>query len=775
MKTKIYYVKSLLILLFSISNLLSTAQLISKDKYLEKTVIIKIKNANKSICINDGIIEQSLNKIFNDIEVSAIKKKFPHSKIPEKKFNEYGMPLIDLSLIYEIKYNGDYAVEKVIRYLSCSPVIEYAEPHYLHKPLYVPDDANNASTYHLSNIHAYEAWDISKGSSDIVIGITDTGTELDNDDLSGNIAYNNNDPFPFNGLDDDNDGFIDNYRGWDLGSNDNTPQIDEYNPLLASNIPHGVWVSGFSSATPDNGICIAGTGYFCKYLPVKISTKDPYSNYTLLTMAYEGIVYAADHGCSIINCSWGGNSYSMYEQDIINYATFNCNALVVAAAGNDPNTNLFYPASYNNVLSVTGTDANDIKCNTNYNYFVDITAPGCSAGNFYSTYQENSCAQMFFGSSFASPIVAGCAGIVKSVFPSYSPLQIAEQLIVTADIIDTIQENLPYAGMLGGGRVNLYKAITEDWHPSVKFINYYFDDNNDSILQSGDIIELKGTYINYLFEAESLNVNLTSQQTSYVQIMNWDNHPGTLATLQTYSNQADPLTFKIKPATPFNQTIILKLNFTGYYYQSVQYVQFEVNVPIIDVDTNKISTSVTTDGTFGYIGINLDKGLGFKYKGCTSLLYEGGLMFGNSIWTIANCFRNNNDFHPVSMPVHNQSSQISDFDVTGLFTEYLLNLKVIQNTYAWDAPPDEDYVIFEYLFINPSGDTIRNFYAALCSDWDVLNPFENKINYDAPNKMSYIYNSVNGIHVGVKLLTAGNVRHFAIDNIPGGGGGNGID
>jgi serine protease len=99
---------------------------------------------------------------------------------------------------------------------------------------------------------------------------------------------------------------------------------------------------------------------------------------------YEGITYAADHGASVINCSWGGAGGGSFGQDVIDYATLTKNALVIAAAGNDGADAAFYPAAYTYVLSVAATNsANDSKASfSNYNYTVDICTPG---NTIYST------------------------------------------------------------------------------------------------------------------------------------------------------------------------------------------------------------------------------------------------------------------------------------------------------------------------------------------------------------------------------------------------------
>ena len=123
----------------------------------------------------------------------------------------------------------------------------------------MPNDplANPTNQYHLLNVNCFNAWDINKGDSSIVIGITDTGTDPTHPDLMNSVKRNYADVF--DGFDNDGDGFIDNYIGWDLGENDNDPSFNAN--------AHGVHVSGLAAATADNNLGGAGTGFNCKFLP----------------------------------------------------------------------------------------------------------------------------------------------------------------------------------------------------------------------------------------------------------------------------------------------------------------------------------------------------------------------------------------------------------------------------------------------------------------------------------------------------------------------------
>jgi len=274
---------------------------ITAEDYMSKTVILKIKKEYRTQCSNDQINIAPLEQYLNRVGANGLAKIFPHALPPVRERNRRGERYADLSLIYEFQYTADIPLEKVINRIYSLKIVEYTQPHYLPKLLYTPNDPQIGSQGHLSQISAYAGWDISKGDTNVVIGITDTGIDIDHPDLKDNIKYNYNDPI--NGIDDDGDGYVDNYRGWDLGENDNNPQ--------ANVSSHGVHVSGDAAPSTDNGIGIAGPGFNCRLLPVKITDASG-----ALTQSYAGITYAADHGADIINCSWGstsGGSWGSFE------------------------------------------------------------------------------------------------------------------------------------------------------------------------------------------------------------------------------------------------------------------------------------------------------------------------------------------------------------------------------------------------------------------------------------------------------------------------------
>jgi subtilisin family serine protease len=737
---------------------------LSPGDYLPKTVVFRLKSDFREFLYSGPMETYGLDKFFESIGAAAPSKRFPNHKAPEKAYNERGEKLEDLSLIYSFNYTSDTPLEKVISKLMTYGAFEYAEPWYVPKTCYTPNDpAATVFEYHLTNIDAFNGWNISKGDTNVVIGITDTGVEPTHSDLAGNLKFNYSDPI--NGSDDDGDGFTDNFRGWDLGENDNDPT---YNANA-----HGVHVTGLAAAVTDNNNGMAGVGFKCKYLPVKIADASG-----ALTMAYDGIVYAADHGCAVINCSWGGSGGGQFGQNIINYATINKNALVVAAAGNNGSLQDFYPASYTYVTSVAGTNSSDARwIGSNYGYSVDVCAPG---DQIYSTWPTNTYT-MSSGTSMASPIAAGVAAIIKSVFPSYTGLQVGEQLKVTCDNIYPVN-SAAMTDKLGNGRVNMFKAITQTSSPSVVNVQRNISDNNDNAFIINDTLRVRGDFTNYLAAASNVTATL-STTSSFVSIIDATTTLGAIGTLSTVNNNVDPFLVKILPTAPQNTSILFKITIADAAsgYSAIQFFSVTVNVDYVNIAINDVGTTMTSKGRIGYNQDQQVEGLGFTYMGGNTLLYEASFMIGTSGNTVSDMSRGtgsipDNDFMAVVNAHRIVPDVVSEFDVEAVFNDNNAltpnNVLILQNGYAWSIPGHRKYVIMNYKIKNTGSTTLNNLHAGIFADWDIMNYNLNKAAYDGANRMGYCWSTEQaGLYAGIKLLTQTPVLHYAIDNVSGGAGG----
>ncbi len=737
-----------------------------KQKLRDATVpgLVIVKTTTDISLIKDKQFSDFLSKI----SATLPNRRFPNAKKPQKEFNRYHQRLVDLTKIYEIRFDNKLSPEAISKQLKSFSFVVYAQPYYLPELLYVPNDSLVTSQYALYHIHAFDGWNYEKGDSTIIIGITDTGVDLDHEDLHDQIAYNLNDP-P-NGVDDDYDGFVDNFRGWDLGENDNNPQWDENN--IPGALSHGVWVSGLAAARTDNGKGIAGIGFKTKFLPVKISNE-----WGILNMAYEGIVYAADHGCSIINCSWGGTTGHSYGQDIVNYATYNRNALVVAAAGNNGNDVLFYPASYENVLCVAGTNPIDEKWNqSSYGIFVDVCAPG---DNVLMAWPDNTYSGGW-GTSFASPQVAGLAALIKNHYPdTLSALQIGEIIKVTCNYIDTIPYNQQFAGLLGAGLINCGKALSDTAiTPSIQFRDILYNGQDSTIFSGNDTISIAGNFINYLLPTQDLQVTLQTAS-PYIQILDSSFSAGVIGTLDSVSNQNSPFRIALLPSAPYDETIDLKLIFTDTAtgYSGFQYLRIIVSPSYLDIYPNNISTTITANGRIGFNRFSPLQGIGFLHNSYEeSLLYESGLLIASFSDHVSDCVRGGDDFLPIAKPVENNVPSYSDIEYNSQFNDSKtdstkLDVLVNQTVYAWTDSSRANTIWFRYQIINQSGLDYNNIYVGNFTDWDIIDFAHNIMVYDSLNHLAYCYDVNNqSVIAGVQMLSNYPKNVYGIDNISGGDG-----
>jgi hypothetical protein len=769
------------------------------NDYTSKTIVFKVKPQYRSLTSNTKINNPLLDQVLAYVGVNKLSKKFPNHAPPERAKNELGQAYADLSLIYELKYTNNIALEDAINQILATNLFEFAEPHYNYQMHNVtPNDPSIGSQNgFLTRIRAYAAWDLaiggSQGTASVVIGIVDSGTDTDHPDLVTQFAINTADPI--NGVDDDGDSYIDNNRGYDLAGADYNNVVGDNNPnIMGNNNNHGSHVSGCASAATNNTVGVAGIGWNCKLLPIKCSADNDTrgaGGVGYVIAGYEGITYAADHGAKIINCSWGGPGGGSFGQVIVDYATINKNCLVVASAGNSGIDEQNFPASYNYVLSVAATKStSDTRASfTTYHYDVDISTPG---ENIYTTLYNNSYGNMS-GTSMSSPITAGGAGLVQSKYNYTNALQIGQRLKQTSDNHYAPGANISGVGntqvqvqnKLGKGRMNLQRALNDPASPSVVFDNEIITDRNDNAIIVGDSLFISGDFINYLAPTSNLNATITAvYNATCVTTIDNSTNLGVINTLALTNNNADPFKFKINAGTGNNSLITFKVTVYDGTYVDNYFFDVTVNVDYINIAINDVATTITSKGKIGYNADGQLQGLGFKYLG-TNLLYEASVMFGSSSTKVSDSFRGatagaaDADFQSVVKANKTVPGVFSEFDVHGRFNDAVAtpvqNLLVSHSAYAWTTPGNRKYVIVEYVMKNSGTTPINTLYAGIAADWDIdaATASQNKSNYDAATKMGYIYSTATGgKFAGIKLLTnTAAPICYNIDNIAGGGGG----
>lgn len=760
--------KKLLVFFILIAfTVLAQTQVINKGNvyYLSNTVMVKVADNNI-----DNVLQ---SKVVQQIKPDKIEKVFPNQSTALYKSGN------TLNNIYKLNYFSDENPFDVASKIKKIPGVVWAEPKYVKRVTYLPNDPLYTSNQqkNLERILASAAWEISKGDTNVVIAIVDTGVDWKHPDLMANIFVNRNE-IANNGVDEDDGGFYpDDIYGWDFGGLNGTPDNDPIeDPSKTGYSYHGTHVAGIAGAVTNNNIGIASIGFNCRILPVKVSRSDvrdandnPYVVY-----GFEGIVYAADKGAKVINCSWGGYSYSSYEQDVINYATAK-GALIVAAGGNDASDQLFYPASYDGVLSVGWLNTTDDTKSFagNYGFGIDVMSPGTMILSTWRTdaINNNLLYSIINGSSMASPLVAGLAGLVYSKFPSYTPLQIAEQIRITADNVDA--QNPGYEMLLGRGRINAYRALTESGSPSVRASDVRLTEigNGNGIYQSGETVEVSADFTNYLAAANNLNISLTTDD-PWINITQGAFNVS-LGTLQTVSNK---FRFTIKTGSPIDHTVVFVMRFNSSGYSDFQLFSIKINIPLETHSTSKIQMSVTSKGALGFNDYSSNKeGIGFKFMNGRNLMFEGAFMYGTSSSMVMDAARisdtQSNDFKrivPISFTspgTYAFQETYSNFDDSGISPR--LGISTHFYTYSYNTPEDENYIILRTALNNSTQQTINNLYAGFFIDWDIpeTDYANNTVRFDATDNFAYAYNvNTPNVFVGTALLSHNNYGFYPIKN-----------
>lgn len=363
--------------------------------------------------------------------------------------------------VFLVKLPVNLSVEDAIQTLQQHPLVEYVEPNHLNYINVIPNDPDFGQMWGLDNtgqaggtpdadIDAPEAWNITTGSNEVVIAVIDSGVDLDHEDLAANI-WTNPGEIPNNGIDDDNNGFIDDVHGWDFSSNDNDPS-----PAGGGCLGHGTHVAGTIGAVGNNSIGVTGVNWNVKIMPLKafspvLSIFCAASDADLIA----AIQYQTMMGVRISNNSWSGPNP--------NLSTFNAirasKSVFVAAAGNGGNDAIgdnndvvsTYPANYrlDNIIAVAATDRNDNRAGfSNFGpTSVDLGAPGVAIP---STLPNNTYGNLS-GTSMATPHVVGVAGLLLAQDPTLTNNEIKWRILNSAD-----NNGLP---VLTQGRLNAHNAL----------------------------------------------------------------------------------------------------------------------------------------------------------------------------------------------------------------------------------------------------------------------------------------------------------------------------
>ncbi len=337
--------------------------------------------------------------------------------------------------------------EAVVARFVALPGLAAAEVPRTPRLFYTPNDGAYPSQWHLPHVGAPAAWDVIRGEATRagVVAVIDTGIDVDHPEFVPNIwinaleDLNHNgrlDAADIDGQDQDGNGFEDDVCGWDFTDHDPFPELDS---------GHGNAVAACVSEATDNHLLGAGIGFGVRLMPLQGITGGGY-----LAEGYVPMLYAADNGANVINCSWGIPVHHAYEQAIVD-AVWAEDVVIVAAGGEGDQ--VVYPAGYDHVMAVSATDALDHKAPFGpWGDYIDICAP---AVNILTIWDHE--LTWVSGTSFASGLVAGLAGLVRAAWPAATAAVTVALIEDTAVDLDAL--NPGYAGQLGAGRIDAAAAV----------------------------------------------------------------------------------------------------------------------------------------------------------------------------------------------------------------------------------------------------------------------------------------------------------------------------
>lgn len=437
----------------------------------------------------------------------------------------------------------------------------------------IPNDPDYLKQQQMwQQIGAETAWDYTTGSKQVTVAIIDTGADIWHDDLKANIWTN---PYEIadNEYDDDGNGLVDDVHGWNFIEDNNDVRTSV---LEAADDPeairHGTVIAGLVGATGDNNKNGTGLNWNIKIMPLRAIASDGSGSYEQVAKA---VHYAIDNGADVISLSFVGTNDDVYLKQILREA-YDKGIVVVAAAGNDQrsgngnlSTTRHYPVCMdidsieNWIIGVSSVDENDrLSKFANYGNCVDLVAPGqniFSTERYAPVYGYNKeFGGPWQGTSFAVPLVAGSAALIKAIRPDWSAKEIINSLLKNSDDIQS--KNLDFPNEIGFGRLNIGKAIetSVDGSPIIYTLprkKYYF---------KNDVMYTKLDEVNYFFASSGGAPILT------------------LASARSSNDKSDEVFALIKRNKYYYLQFFTDL---GHKWQ-------EKAIPTADYSTKKIPTSI---------------------------------------------------------------------------------------------------------------------------------------------------------------------------------------
>lgn len=444
--------------------------------------------------VNTGIspFDASAQKV----KVASIRRMIPYSAKDEAQLAEFG-----LNRWYEVTFDESIAPEEASQIFSETPGVQIAhtivpmqivegngsfrvastqdvkaastaampfnDPMLSQQWHYVNDGSIAVGAVAGADINLFDAWATTTGRSDVVVAIIDGGIDVSHEDLAGNLLVNSAEADGVSGVDDDNNGYVDDIYGFNFCTN--TAAIYPHD--------HGTHVAGTVAAVNNNGVGVAGVAggngeadsgirmISCQVFDTRSGTSD--GDFAA------AIIYAARRGASIAQCSWGWGSPDYYEQEVldaIDYFTKYgggdnlAGGLCIFATGNNGDTGNYYPACYEPTVAVGSMTCYLTPAGySNYGSWVDIVAPGGLLD--YSTYEgvlstlPNNRYGWNEGTSMATPHVSGVAALVLSQHGKSTLSNETLRTQLLSSVNDFYTANPSATGLFGSGYIDAAKAL----------------------------------------------------------------------------------------------------------------------------------------------------------------------------------------------------------------------------------------------------------------------------------------------------------------------------
>lgn len=393
-------------------------------------------------------------------------RKIPHA--PHPKNDPDGVHPLALVRVIELQPGSD--VPTAVQEALAVPGVRYAHPNHLTYLAFEPNDPDYwTDQYGPQIIDAPTAWDITMGSSDIIIAVADTGINYSHEDFQDGALYANPGEIPGNGIDDDGNGYIDDVTGWDT-INDDASNTDGHG--------HGSHVAGIAAARMNNNKGMAGMAQ-ASIIPLQVFQPSGGGSYEAIT---EAIYYAVDNGAHLLNYSGGGFGNNAALGDAVQYAWDN-GMPVIAAMGNFNSSAPFYPAAYPAAIAISGTDRFDARyASSNWGDYIDVAAPGVDV---YSAWRGGPTDyNSITGTSMSTPHVAGVVALMYTVNEDLTPQQVRD--ILRANTVDLGDPGFDV--FFGHGRIDAGEAVAAVPSPCTA------DLNGDGVRDLADLGILLASY-----------------------------------------------------------------------------------------------------------------------------------------------------------------------------------------------------------------------------------------------------------------------------------------